>query len=120
MGTGSFRAAAQAWLRDRLLLVRDRKFPELIRRRNFFDLTQDRLAGQRALKRWLLERDPFSQRVVELPQEGLGGRKNPDLLEEPERQLADCDVWLTWLGIEPRFHPIRSMHDSGACWNWSG
>lgn len=71
------------------LLARDCKFPELIRRRDFFDLSQDRLAGQRALKRWLLERDRFFQCVIELPQEGLGGSRDRDVLEKLEYRLAD-------------------------------
>ena len=37
------------------LLVRDCKFPDLLRRKNFFDLRADRLAAFRAIKRWLMK-----------------------------------------------------------------
>ena len=42
--------------------LRECRFPELLRRRDFFDAS---LAGRRALKRWLLKRFPA---VVEVPE----------------------------------------------------
>ncbi len=50
------------------LLLEECKFPELFRREEFFDLTGGKLAGQRRLKRWLLEQAQPSQNPVELPQ----------------------------------------------------
>jgi TIR domain len=77
------------------LLARDCKFPVLLRRgRTFFDLSQDRLNGQRALKRWLLERDPFFQCAVELPEEWHPAGTGGDFFERLRRRLAD------WPGVE--------------------
>ena len=42
------------------LLCRDSKFPDLLRRKNFFDLRQNRLAAFRAIKRWLMSLSPLS------------------------------------------------------------
>ena len=44
------------------ILLHGCKFPDVFRRNPFFDLSEHRLAGQRALKRWLLHRDPFFRR----------------------------------------------------------
>ena len=71
------------------LLARHCKFPELIRRRNFFDLTKDRLAGQRALKRWVMELDWLSQRPIELPQASSSAGGDPELLEDLARRVVD-------------------------------
>lgn len=72
------------------LLARECKFPALLRRgRNFFDLSQDRLNGRRALKRWLLGRDLLFQRAVELPEEGHPAGTDGELFEKLRRHLAD-------------------------------
>ena len=45
------------------LLCRDAKFPDLLRRKNFFDLRQNRLAAFRAIKRWLMGLSPLPQKA---------------------------------------------------------
>jgi hypothetical protein len=53
--------AADAGTALATLLCRDAKFPDLLRRKNFFDLRQNRLAGFRAVKRWLMSLSPLPQ-----------------------------------------------------------
>ncbi len=71
------------------LLLGECKFPELLRRTNFFDLSADKVAGQRRLKRWLLEQAQPIRNAVELPHPGpspdLSGERLQDLL----RSLVD-------------------------------
>jgi hypothetical protein len=45
------------------LLCRDAKFPDLLRRKNFFDLRQNRLATFRAIKRWLMGMSPLPRKA---------------------------------------------------------
>jgi hypothetical protein len=45
------------------LLCRDAKFPDLLRRKNFFDLRQNRLAAFRAIKRWLMSLSPLPRKA---------------------------------------------------------
>jgi TIR domain/NB-ARC domain len=45
------------------LLVADCKFPDLLRRKHFFDLRADRLAAFRSIKRWLMKLWPVPQRT---------------------------------------------------------
>lgn len=45
------------------LFCRDSKFPDLLRRRNFFDLRQNRLAAFRGIKRWLMSLSPLPQKA---------------------------------------------------------
>jgi hypothetical protein len=45
------------------VLCHDAKFPDLLRRKNFFDLRQHRLAGFRAIKRWLMSLSPLPQQT---------------------------------------------------------
>ncbi len=45
------------------VLFRDAKFPDLLRRKNFFDLRQNRLAGFRAIKRWLMSLSPLDRKA---------------------------------------------------------
>ena len=45
------------------LLCRDAKFPDLLRRKNFFDLRHDRLAAFRGIKRWLMSLTPLLQKA---------------------------------------------------------
>jgi len=49
------------------VLCRESKFPDLLRRKNFFDLRQNRLAGFRAIKRWLMGLSPPSQPEAFVP-----------------------------------------------------
>ncbi len=49
------------------LLCRDSKFPDLLRRKNFFDLRENRLAGFRAIKRWLMALSPLPQKAPFAP-----------------------------------------------------
>jgi hypothetical protein len=51
--------AADAGTALATLLCRDAKFPDLLRRKNFFDLRQHRLAAFRAIKRWLMSLSPL-------------------------------------------------------------
>jgi hypothetical protein len=58
------------------LLCRDAKFPDLLRRKNFFDLRQNRLAAFRAIKRWLMSLSPLPQNAPFAParQPSFNGR----------------------------------------------
>ena len=49
------------------LLCRDAKFPDLLRRKNFFDLRQNRLAAFRAIKRWLMGLSPLPREASFVP-----------------------------------------------------
>jgi hypothetical protein len=49
------------------VLCRDAKFPDLLRRRNFFDLRQNRLAAFRAIKRWFMALAPSPQKAPFIP-----------------------------------------------------
>jgi hypothetical protein len=51
------------------VLLRPCKFPDLFRRKGFFDLTEHWRTGQRALRRWLLQHDAFLQRATNLQEE---------------------------------------------------
>ena len=65
------------------VLLRECKFPELLRRGNFFDLTASRLDGQRQVKRWLLE---SAQGLPDFP---ATDTLSADRLEELRRALSD-------------------------------
>jgi len=49
------------------LLCRDARFPDLLRRKNFFDLRQNRLAAFRAIKRWLMSLSPLPREASFVP-----------------------------------------------------
>jgi hypothetical protein len=49
------------------VLCRDAKFPDLLRRKNFFDLRQNRLAAFRGIKRWLMSLAPVPQQAPFAP-----------------------------------------------------
>jgi len=72
------------------LLCRNARFPDLLRRRNFFDLRQDRLAGFRATKRWLMSLSPLPQKApfAPAPQPSFVGRGSE--LESLCTLLADA------------------------------
>ncbi len=95
-----------AWLRERwepvlvdearkfgtqvaYILLRACKFPEVLRRNAFFDLSEHRLAGQRALKRWLLQRNPFFETAIELPERSAPAGLARESLDHLECRLAD-------------------------------
>jgi TIR domain len=71
------------------LLARSCEFPALLRRDAFFDLTQDRLAGFREIKRWLLALDPARGEIMFEParQKRLNGQDAE--MENLRRTLAD-------------------------------
>jgi len=71
------------------VLLRPCKFPDMFRRNAFFDLSEDRLAGQRILKRWLLRQNPFFQSATELPEPCASTGITPEALDRLERRLAD-------------------------------
>jgi len=82
--------AAEAGTALATLLCRDAKFPELLRRRNFFDLRQNRLPAFRAVKRWLMALSPPPRRAPFVParQPGFAGRNAE--LEALSALLADA------------------------------
>jgi hypothetical protein len=69
--------------------VRNCKVPEVLCRNAFFDLSKHRLAGQRALKRWLLQQNPFFQSAIELPEHCASTGIASEPLEQLECRLAD-------------------------------
>ncbi len=81
------------------VLLRDCKFPELLRKQKFFDLSRDRRAGQRALRRWIWEKFPSLQSNVDLPAPYSAARPPVEVLEGLERRLVDKP------GIETRLSP---------------
>ncbi len=50
-----------------VLLCREAKFPDLLRRKSFFDLRHNRLAAFRAIKRWLMSLSPLPQTAPFVP-----------------------------------------------------
>jgi hypothetical protein len=71
------------------LLADECKFPDLLRRRTFFDCSRGRAAGLRAFKRWLLEQSSgIGERPVQLPPEPVAPLA-PDTLERLLIALAD-------------------------------
>jgi hypothetical protein len=71
------------------VLLRPCKFPDVFRRNAFFDLSEDRLAGQRILKRWLLRQNPFFQSAPEFPEPCASTGITPEALDRLECGLAD-------------------------------
>src|SRR5579862_8257665 len=69
--------AAEVGTHVGILLCRDAKFPDLLRRKHFFDLRQDRLGGFRAIKRWLISLSPLPEKAPFIPakQPAFGGRE---------------------------------------------
>src|SRR5580658_10161008 len=81
--------AAQAGTALATLLCRDSKFPDLLRRKNFFDLRQNRLAGFRAIKRWLMSLSPVPQQAPFAPARQLSFNGRDTELETLCTLLAD-------------------------------
>lgn len=71
------------------VLLRDCKFPELLRKQKFFDLSRDRRAGQRALRRWIWQKFPPLQSNVDLPVRYSATRPPVEVLDKLERRLVD-------------------------------
>ena len=71
------------------VLLRDCKFPQVFRRDMFFDLSEHRLSGQRALKRWLLSQDLFLRTAFEVPEISASEEPATQALEHLECRLAD-------------------------------
>lgn len=69
--------AAEVGTHVGILLCRDAKFPDLLRRKHFFDLRQNRLGGFRAIKRWLMSLSPLPQKAPFIPakQPAFSGRE---------------------------------------------
>jgi hypothetical protein len=81
--------AAEAGTALATLLCRDSKFPDLLRRKNFFDLRQDRLAAFRAIKRWLMGLSPAPQEAPFAPARHLSFTGRDAELETLCTLLAD-------------------------------
>ncbi len=64
-------------------------FPRCFAETIFFDLSEHRLAGQRALKRWLLRQDPFFETASELPERSASAGPANQALDDLERRIAD-------------------------------
>lgn len=65
------------------------KFPELLRRKAFFDLSRDPIAGQRLLKRWLLMQDRPFHNTIDLPERSPTQELTPEFLDELQGRLTD-------------------------------
>jgi len=65
------------------------KFPEVLRRNSFFNLSEHRLAGQRALKRWLLQQAPSLSCAIKLPEPCASAEIASNDLDRLECRLAD-------------------------------
>ncbi len=72
------------------LLCRDSKFPELLRRKNFFDLRLDRMAGFRAIKRWLMSLSPLPEKAPFAPAASKSFRGREGEMEKLRSLLADA------------------------------
>ncbi|HUE21351.1 MAG TPA: toll/interleukin-1 receptor domain-containing protein [Bryobacteraceae bacterium] len=59
--------AAEAGTAVATLLCRDAKFPDLLRRKHYFDVRRDRLAAFRAIKRWLMSLSPLPRKAPFAP-----------------------------------------------------
>jgi len=71
------------------LLACDCRFPELLRRRNFFDLTKNRLEGFRALKQWVLKKQPPPQELFFAPAPLPGFAGGDPELDQLRQSLSD-------------------------------
>ena len=72
------------------LLCRDAKFPDLLRRKNFFDLRQNRLSAFRAIKRWLMSLAPIPRQTPFVPAAQLAFQGRGEELETLAVLLADA------------------------------
>jgi len=72
------------------LLCRDSKFPDLLRRNNFFDLRRDRLDGFRAVKRWLMRLAPPPQKTPFSPAERPSFMERASQIEALAAAVADA------------------------------
>lgn len=81
--------AAEVGTHVAILLCRDAKFPDLLRRKIFFDLRQSRLSGFRSIKRWLMSLSPLPQRAPFAPAAQLAFPGRDTELEALAVLLAD-------------------------------
>ena len=72
-----------------VVLHRNCQFPQLLRRENFFDLTENRLDGFRALKQWLLRRRAPPQELFFVPDRHPQFTGRCDELEALRGSLGD-------------------------------
>ncbi|MGA2738503.1 MAG: toll/interleukin-1 receptor domain-containing protein [Bryobacteraceae bacterium] len=84
------------------LLCRDAKFPDLLRRKNFFDLRQSRLSGFRAIKRWLMSLSPLPRKAP------FGAARQPSF----EGRDAELETLCTLLADTPGVAALAD--DAGA------
>ena len=95
-------SACKQWKRERwepvfdeqastraILLLRECRFPKLLRAHHFFDASRDSLAGRRALKRWLLAICGRVEGAAQLPGQDEQYSATPEFLEELRRRVAD-------------------------------
>lgn len=97
----SSHSVPREWIRERwepvfephnriaCVLLGECKFPQLLRRRTFFDYSRDAIAARRGLKRWILGRDRAQGSTVELPRLEPGHVLAEKTMEELRRRLAD-------------------------------
>ena len=71
------------------VLCRDSRFPDLLRRKNFIDLRQDRLAGFRAIKRWLMSLSPPPQKTPFIPARQPAFQERTAEIESLGKLVAD-------------------------------
>lgn len=80
------------------LLARPCRFPEILRRQRFYDLSGDWHTGIRKLRRWLLDQNPLRQEVRDLlPPCSSRVSLSEELLLDLEQRIVDqpgtvCDV----------------------------
>src|SRR5581483_4452059 len=80
------------------LLGRPCRFPEILRKQRFFDLSGDWRTGIRKLRHWLLDQNPLKQeRSDALPPPSSRAEVSTELLLDLERRIVDqpgtiCDV----------------------------
>ena len=78
------------------LLARPCRFPEVLRKQKFFDLSVDRRGGLRKLKRWLLEQNPLRRDRADLiPTESAAIEITAEMNEELQRRLCDQPTTLS-------------------------
>lgn len=125
------RSAPERWVRDRwepvlmhqpgevgshllFALTQSCKFPELLRRQSFADLTDSVLEGKRALKRLILSRNHSALRPEDLPAEAV----TVEVTAELRSALADEPGFRSGIGRDAALAFARLLTDefAGAFW----
>ena len=71
-------------------LARPCRFPQLLRKQKFFDLSTEAYSGLRSLRRWLIEQNPFKRERVEfLPPRPAAPESDSDVIADLERRIGD-------------------------------